>query len=230
MKSSIVFALSAAAAIVPTMAWPGMKELNERLAKRQETTDPGEVEDGPDVEDSDQLIGDLATIGPVTPIGESVVNIIITQLEEGFSDVTWDTAIPAKGTPECAADTCCIWQYIVDDMVKDFKGTSGRCTQLARGAVRQGFHDAASWDLNSTHGGADGSLILANEITRSENDGLQQIINYTLSIYEQYKDFGIGMADLIQLMANVGTVSCPLGPRVRTYIGRKDSSLPSPMK
>ena len=45
----------------------------------------------------------------------------------------------------------------------------------------------------------------------------------------KYKDNGVGAADLVQLGANVATVVCPLGPRVRTFIGRKDDSrLPPP--
>ncbi|KAK3624290.1 hypothetical protein LTR56_021111 [Elasticomyces elasticus] len=36
------------------------------------------------------------------------------------------------------------------------------------------------------------------------------------------------MADLIQFGANHATVTCPLGPRLRTFVGRKDSSKPAP--
>jgi catalase (peroxidase I) len=94
--------------------------------------------------------------------------------------------------------------------------------------VRLGFHDAASWNRNATHGGADGSLILAPETSRTENNGLQTIVAYIQTVYDKYKSYGIGMADLIQVSANVATVVCPLGPRVRTYVGRKDSSTPAP--
>lgn len=34
--------------------------------------------------------------------------------------------------------------------------------------------------------------------------------------------FPITMADLIQVGASVGAVSCPLGPRTRTFVGRRD--------
>jgi hypothetical protein len=36
--------------------------------------------------------------------------------------------------------------------------------------------------------------------------------------------YNVTMADLIQYMANHAVVSCPLGPRVRTYVGRKDAT------
>jgi hypothetical protein len=45
----------------------------------------------------------------------------------------------------------------------------------------------------------------------------------------KYKANGIGAADLVQMAANVATVVCPLGPRVRTFVGRKDDAqLPPP--
>jgi hypothetical protein len=35
------------------------------------------------------------------------------------------------------------------------------------------------------------------------------------------------MADIIQMSATVATVVCPLGPRIRSFVGRKDSSVPA---
>jgi hypothetical protein len=50
-----------------------------------------------------------------------------------------------------------------------------------------------------------------------------------LSSHSKYSVYGAGAADLVQLAANVATVVCPLGPRVRTFIGRKDdATLPPP--
>jgi hypothetical protein len=229
MKTSTVLAVLGAASTV--VAWPGMEkvqsDLKQRLAARQEATDP--AGDAPGVFDSNELIGDLATVGPTTQVGQDVANIIVAQTEEGFSDVTYNTTIPALGTAACAADTCCVWHYIVaNELVPAFSGTSGRCNGLARAAVRQGFHDAGAWNKESTNGGADGSLILADEITRSENNGLQEIINFTTALFNKYKQYGISIADLIQIEATTATVVCPLGPRIRTFIGRPDSSLPSP--
>lgn len=45
--------------------------------------------------------------------------------------------------------------------------------------------------------------------------------------YTTYKSFGVSMADIIQMGANVATVVCPLGPRVRSFVGRKDSAKPA---
>lgn len=115
-------------------------------------------------------------------------------------------------------------------MVAAFKGPSGRCTGLARGAVRLGFHDAAGFSkATGPLGGADGSIILAaEEMTRVDNNGLQEIVAQTKAWYDKYKSFGVTVADMIQMGANVATVVCPLGPRVKTYVGRRDSSKPAP--
>lgn len=115
-------------------------------------------------------------------------------------------------------------------MVAAFKGPSGRCTNAARGAVRLGFHDAAGFSkATGPLGGADGSILLAPvEMTRPDNRGLEEIVALTKTWLAKYQPLGITAADLIQMGANVATVVCPLGPRVKTYVGRKDSTKPAP--
>lgn len=49
-----------------------------------------------------------------------------------------------------------------------------------------------------------------------------------MKLYNQYSKFGVSVADLIQVAASVATVSCPLGPRIRTFVGRVDSATPAP--
>jgi hypothetical protein len=62
-------------------------------------------------------------------------------------------------------------------MAQAFTGDAGRCNLLARGAVRLGFHDAASWNKFMNFGGADGSILFNDEILRSENAGLEEIVD-----------------------------------------------------
>jgi hypothetical protein len=125
----------------------------------------------------------------------------------------------------CSEDTCCVWDYVVQDLVEIFTQCDGTCSRLARSAVRFGFHDAAAWDLNATFGGADGSLFLSDdEINRPENNGLQAWRTKGLEILDKYSDYGVGAADFAQFAHNVATVVCPLGPRTLTYVGREDSS------
>ena len=62
-------------------------------------------------------------------------------------------------------------------MAAKFKGESGRCNLFARGAIRLGFHDAATWKKGMTTGGADGSMILTDELSRDINRGLEEIVD-----------------------------------------------------
>lgn len=115
-------------------------------------------------------------------------------------------------------------------MTSAFKGNKKQCNNLARAAIRLGFHDAGTWSSElaaqgKDFGGADGSLVLSgSEIGRAENRGLQQVAAQML-IWQ--KKFGVSMADLIQFGAVHAVVTCPLGPRIRFFAGRKDSSVPA---
>lgn len=209
-----------ASAILVVAACPGQKaamaDLRTKL-KRRATKDSG---------DSVEMIGDLATAGATTDTGKTIQDILLGGTDP-FSDEKPTLPLADKDSKKCAADTCCIWIYIAQDMQKAFQGDSGRCNALARRAVRAGFHDAAAWSKSTGGTGADGSLILGDEITRPENAGLEEIIAQLSTWFDQYKKYGIAMADLIQMSATVATVVCPLGPRIRSFVGRKDSSTPA---
>ena len=71
-------------------------------------------------------------------------------------------------------------------------------------------------------------MILASEEgIRGENNGLQDISAKLLNL-QQTKYPGITVADLIQVASSVAIVTCPGGPVVTTYVGRKDSSKANP--
>lgn len=89
-----------------------------------------------------------------------------------------------------------------------------------------GFHDAGAWDKDSGFGGADGSLLMDfGEQNRPENNGLQSVRELLRGVQAKY---GVGYADLAQYAHNHATISCPLGPRVRTFVGRKDATRAAP--
>ncbi|KAH8904989.1 peroxidase, partial [Coniochaeta sp. PMI_546] len=179
---------------------------------------------------SQELIGDLAMLpdNQLTPVGRSIKNII-TGRESGQSTEHWRGPIPAKGSAACSAETCCIWTYIARDMASRYIGEAGRCNGLARASIRLGFHDAGSWSKSTGGGGADGSIILSGtELSRPENNGLQEVAAFITELYAQYEEFGVTYADLIQMGATVATVTCPLGPRIRSYVGRRDDATPAP--
>lgn len=180
--------------------------------------------------DPKQLLGDLKTLkdSQLTAIGKDIKAILLYTKDARSNEI--DSSIP-PGTVDsaaCKADPCCLWKWISYEMTAKFNGTSGRCTKFARGAVRLGFHDAAVWTNTSTTGGADGSILLSNEMDRADNDGLEAIADQMKSWYNKYNKYGASMADLIQFGANVATVVCPLGPRIRSFVGRKDNSKAGP--
>ncbi|KAF2824165.1 heme peroxidase [Ophiobolus disseminans] len=179
---------------------------------------------------SKELIGDLLTLADskLTTIGKDIKAILLDQ--KNAESNTRDTSIPAGsiGSAACKADPCCHWKWLSYEMTAKFNGTSGRCTKFARQAVRLGFHDAGVWSKTSGYGGADGSILLSNEMTRTDNNGLQNIADQTKNWYNKYNQYGMSMADIIQFGANVATVVCPLGPRIRSFVGRKDNTKAGP--
>ncbi|KAJ4397761.1 hypothetical protein N0V93_001997 [Gnomoniopsis smithogilvyi] len=221
-----IFAFLFLALISRIQAYPGMDKLLGQIHHNHRRQD-----DEFDGNDSTELIGDLLTLAEedLTRVGLDVRNIILGAVASRTNEA-WAREVPDLGTTECAAETCCVWQYIANDMEAVFREADGRCTALARAAIRLGFHDAGTFSkATGPYGGADGSILLApEEMLRSENTGLQTIAAVTQSWYDKYAPYGISMADLIQLSSNVAGVVCPLGPRTRTFVGRVDNSSASP--
>ena len=237
MRFPLIACLLATTAL-ESMARPTAEAIMEALAKRQEVAADGEQIDTqepdlPELEDPNEnnsrMIGDLKQ-GATTPVGQSIQNILLrTESAEG----TKSRYIPSGllGSNKCKADTCCVWAYVSLSMSLKFTGPTGRCNDLARAAIRLGFHDAGTWSSSlaasgQDFGGADGSIVLSgSEINRPENNGLQAIAKQMATWQKQ---FGVSMADLIQYGANHAVVTCPLGPRIRSFVGRKDSKSPAP--
>jgi hypothetical protein len=160
------------------------------------------------------------------------------------------TRVPAPMIEERAACPA-IWTTIVGDLTKMFLDTSvspSQCNDDARAAIRvctfpfpytknhsqltdqAAFHDCGTWDTTQgSTGGCDGSLILAKEAyERPENNGLQDISDKLLALQKKYASNGVSVADVIQVASSVAIVACPGGPQVKTYVGRKDSSVGNP--
>jgi hypothetical protein len=168
------------------------------------------------------LIGDLRS-KITTPVAHNVSDILMKKLT-GLTNDT-GTAPTSLSTCDTSSDPCCTWWFVSQLLTESFVGSDGQCNDLARGAIRQGYSDAATWsqvlaDNGSDYGGADGSLVIFHEYKRPENLGLEAVANFTLDVWGQ---FDVGMADLIQYMAVHALVTCPQGPRVRAFVGRKDA-------
>ncbi|KAK4234417.1 versatile peroxidase VPL1 [Achaetomium macrosporum] len=176
-----------------------------------------------------ELIGDLATLpeSALTHTGVAIKNILLGSGTAEDLSTTYTAPGPLGGST-CRNDTCCVWKYVADDMAQTFRDSSGECNELARQAIRLGFHDAGTWSKSGGGGGATGAIILAGDWTRKENRGLEDIATQMSLWYALYHPYGAGMADLIQMGATVAAVTCPLGPRVRSFVGRPDSFVSSP--
>jgi hypothetical protein len=133
-----------------------------------------------------------------------------------------------------------VWGTVANELMSKFV-TNGQCNKFARAAIREAFHDCGTWNTaQGATGGCDGSLILTTiptplagdgaELFREENGGLLEISQYLYDTTQKYKkiDASVTVADFIQFAAAVAIVSCPGGPQIKTYVGRKDTLKPAP--
>jgi hypothetical protein len=105
-----------------------------------------------------------------------------------------------------------VWNEISTALTAQFLA-DGQCTDAARAAIRASFHDCFN-------GACDGSLILADECSNTENRGLERLCGNLGNLASQ-KD--VGVADLIQFAAAHAIKTCPGGPTVPVKVGRPDS-------
>lgn len=185
---------------------------------------------------STELLGDLAAADPssLTPSGATISAVLTgskaaTAPPPGAPGAPPPYAPPGPlGSPACRSDDCCVWSQVAPVLRAAFASPTG-CTALARSAIRLGFHDAAAWNTSVGFGGADGSVVLSDdEGARFENLALRGIINQTQAWYDRFKAFDLGMADLIQMSAITAIAACPGGPRIKAFVGRRDSDQTPP--
>lgn len=177
-------------AVSMAYAFAGMPDLLKNLPRGQDDVNihklPGDLEGQDDRK--------LSNTG-------SLIKRILEGRENPEDRTTSYTSVPGRNSAACRRDKCCIWKHIADEMRSKMVGGAGRCNNLARQAVRMGFHDAAAWSLNTGRGGgADGSLVLARECyNRKDNAGMKLGCDQMQAWYNTYRPYGISMADLIQM-------------------------------
>jgi catalase (peroxidase I) len=137
----------------------------------------------------------------MSPTGKLIKRILEGTENPQDATTAYTSGVPSANSARCRADKCCIWKHIADEMRSKMTGSAGRCNNLARQAVRMGFHDAGAWSLSTgKKGGADGSLVLARECyDRTENNGMRQGCDQMQAWYNKYRSYGVSMADLIQM-------------------------------
>ncbi|KAK4450391.1 heme peroxidase [Podospora aff. communis PSN243] len=219
MKTTAVLSALIGSAVAHPGMGGAMEEIKNMVMKRQ-------------FQPSTAMLGDLITL-PNSALSTTgaAIKAILQGTGNPIDTTTFYTA-PAGGrdAQACRQDRCCIWKYIANDMrAAFFNAGTNECTNLARGAIRLGFHDAAAWSINHGNGGADGSIILSGtEMSRTENLAMVPIANQMTTWFNTYRNYGVSMADLIQMGAKIGAGSCPGGPRIRFFIGRTDNPNPAP--
>ncbi|KAF2796612.1 class II peroxidase [Melanomma pulvis-pyrius CBS 109.77] len=138
---------------------------------------------------------------------------LFSDIAAAASDVTRSVS-DAAGSLLRRRGTCpSVWSDISTTLTAQFLA-DGQCTDAARAAIRGAFHDCFN-------GACDGSLILANECSNSENKGLERLCG---NLGTLATDNGVGVADLIQFAAAHAIKTCPGGPTVPVKVGRKDST------
>ncbi|KAF2851442.1 class II peroxidase [Plenodomus tracheiphilus IPT5] len=152
--------------------------------------------------------------------------ILFASTTVAFSLPDVSSILPIFARKNGNAGSCpSVWNDVSRELTSKFL-SNGQCNPDARATIRLVFHDCGAWNIaQGAKGGCDGSLILSDELNRNENKGLANIAGYIQSLATKYK---VGVADMVVFAGNHATVTCPGGPQVQTYVGRKDSSTPAP--
>lgn len=92
--------------------------------------------------------------------------------------------------------------------------------------LKLAFHDAATYDPQQQQGGANGSIRLAAELQRPENQGFTSVIETLAAVKYQFAN-EVSWADLIALAGAV-SVAKTGGPHIDIPLGRQDADTPAP--
>lgn len=129
----------------------------------------------------------LTTILAVTSTAQafqlSDVAIAASEVKRSVSDAASNLFARQGSCPD-------VWKDISSTLTEQFLA-DGQCTDAARAAIRAAFHDCFN-------GACDGSLILANECSNSENAGLGTLCG---NLGNLATEKNVGVADLIQFAA-----------------------------
>ena len=113
-----------------------------------------------------------------------------SEVATAASDIKRSVSDAASSLFTKRASCPAVWSEISTALTAQFLA-NGQCTDAARAAIRGAFHDCFN-------GACDGSLILADECSNSENNGLSQLCGQLGNLATQKS---VGVADLIQFAA-----------------------------
>ncbi|CAA7259209.1 unnamed protein product [Cyclocybe aegerita] len=121
---------------------------------------------------------------------------------------------------------CCALFPILDDIQANlFDG--GECGEEVHESLRLTFHDAIGFSPTKGGGGADGSIMIFEDIETAfhANLGVDEIIDAQKPFVVKH---GITAGDFIQFAGAVGVSNCPGAPRLNFFLGRPNATAPSP--
>lgn len=141
-------------------------------------------------------------------------------------------ASPVEKRATCAGGqtvqnaACCAWFPILDDIQENmFDGAE--CGDAAHAALRLVFHDAIGFSPSKGGGGADGSVVVFDEIETAfeANAGIDDGVNLEAPFITKWN---VTPGDFIQFAGAVSVANCPGAPRLNFLAGRPMPTAASP--
>ncbi|THU92899.1 manganese peroxidase 3 [Dendrothele bispora CBS 962.96] len=134
----------------------------------------------------------------------------------------------ADGVHTATNAACCALFPIVDVLESDFFD-GGECGEEVHESLRLTFHDAIGFSPEQGGGGADGSIIVFEDIETAfhANGGIDDIVD-AQKAFMQTNNITISPGDFIQLAGAVGVSNCPGAPRLQFFLGRPAPKAASP--
>ena len=111
-----------------------------------------------------------------------------------FALLATASALPEQLQPVVPRQASCpsVWTDVASDLKTTFIGSDGLCTDDARAAIRLSFHDCFP------DGGCDGSILLSDECSRTEN---QQMTDICGKLNTKVTQYNVSAADMVQFAA-----------------------------
>ncbi|KAK7445710.1 fungal class II heme-containing peroxidase [Stygiomarasmius scandens] len=134
----------------------------------------------------------------------------------------------ADGVHFASNAACCALFPIVDVLESDFFD-GGECGEEVHESLRLTFHDAIGFSPSQGGGGADGSIIVFEDIETAfhANGGIDEIVDAQKAFIAKH-NITISPGDFIQLAGAVGVSNCPGAPRLDFFLGRPQPKAASP--
>ncbi|KAF5360269.1 hypothetical protein D9758_009115 [Tetrapyrgos nigripes] len=134
----------------------------------------------------------------------------------------------ADGVHTATNAACCALFPLVEQLESDlFDG--GECGEEVHESLRLTFHDAIGFSPELGGGGADGSIIVFDDIETAfhANGGIDDIVGVQKNFMQEH-NVTVSPGDFIQLAGAVGVSNCPGAPRLDFFLGRPQPKAASP--